>query len=292
MPEQAELADEQLGTKEKFWVSLGSDDAQWLFKYARTSGAAVRGEDWAEWLVHAIGGELGVPTAKISPAVCGGRRGILSRSVVDQAADERLVHGNSLLSGVDPAYDIAEKRENSRYTVSTVRDALRQVAAPREFGGPSAMSGFDVWAGYLVLDALVAGRDRHHENWAVIRRGADLRLAPSFDHGNALGFQETDAKLTRLNGDSSAADAWLRHGTSHYFAGKPLLTDLAFEALNLSSSVARRHWLGVLEAFTPGTLVPTLNMVPPEIMSDQARTFVLTILMRNLERLRDGYPGE
>lgn len=34
------------------------------------------------------------------------------------------------------------------------------------------MTGFDVFVGYLLLDALVAKRDRHEQDWAVLRAWA------------------------------------------------------------------------------------------------------------------------
>lgn len=46
--------EESMGTKEKFWVH-DPDGHKWLFKYARVRDDVVRGEDWAEWVVHHLG---------------------------------------------------------------------------------------------------------------------------------------------------------------------------------------------------------------------------------------------
>ena len=43
---------EDMGSKDKFWFF--HDDKKWLFKYAWGAGRSVRGEDWAECLVHVI----------------------------------------------------------------------------------------------------------------------------------------------------------------------------------------------------------------------------------------------
>ena len=37
-------------------------------------------------------------------------------------------------------------------------------------------SGVEVFAGYLLLDALIGNTDRHHENWAVMVPRAELKL--------------------------------------------------------------------------------------------------------------------
>lgn len=205
-----EFADEPLGTKQKFWVENPDDDRLWLLKLARVTEAGTLGEDWAEWLVHHLGELLGVPTARVLPAMFDGRRGVLCRSVLNSLEIERLVHGNSLLAEVDEEYDPALKRENSRYTVSAVKTALAGVVAPADFTGLPAMDGFDVWAGYLVLDAWVAGRDRHHENWAVLSSQDRRALAPSYDHGNALGFQERPEHLLALNESAEMRSTWLQ----------------------------------------------------------------------------------
>ena len=62
------------------------------------------------------------------------------------------------------------------------------------------LSAWDVFAGYLVLDASSATRDRHEENWAVIHSGGISRsLSPTFDHASSLGFLLDDmAKEERL----------------------------------------------------------------------------------------------
>lgn len=288
---ESEVADEPLGTKQKFWVENPEDDRPWLFKFARERDGDVRGEDWAEWVVHHISGLAGVPTAEIRPATCGGHRGIVSRSVVSAVNTERLVHGNSLLVEVDPGYEPDRMRSNPRYTVASVRSALSGVRPPIEFTAQESLDGFDVWTGYLVMDALVAARDRHHENWGIVSSKADRRLAPSYDHGNALGFQENDSHRLRLLADSAARDAWLRKGRSHHFAGKPSLVELAHEALLLASSAARCYWSEQLQSLSSADVTSIVECVPLEIMSDPARRFAVDIVSVNRERLLRDYPG-
>lgn len=248
-----ERADEPMGTKEKFWVQLPDDDRLWLFKLARERDGSVRGEDWAEWVVHHLATLFGVPSAAVRPALWGEHRGIVSRAM-HHGPDEQLVHGNSVLFGHDPGYDKQAKRENPGYTPAVVRSALTGVLGPASESVPAGLTGYDVWAGYLVLDAWIAGRDRHHENWALIRTGAERRLAPSFDHGNALGFAE-----------------------------------LALGALSLATPMASQHWIACLEAVDGQAVRGIADAVPQNVMSGVTRTFVIRLLEANRRRVLDGY---
>lgn len=285
---EADVEDEPLGTKEKFWVENPEDDTLWLFKYAREIDGRVLGEDWAEWLVHQIAVRLGLPTAEIRPAECENRRGIVSRTVVPPTG--RLVHGNSLLAESVPGYEPDRRRENSAYTVNSVFEALRGAGTPPSFPGPQTMTAFDVWAGYLLLDALVAGRDRHHENWGIINDSGTRYIAPSFDHGNALGFQELDGKRQRCLQSPAQMRGWAERGRSHHFAGRPALVVLAAQALALSSETARGYWRVALEGVTGKILADIVAIVPSGIMSDVTRSFVVELLLVNRKRLLDDYP--
>lgn len=284
--------DEPMGSKEKWWVDLPWAKRRWLLKLSRLDerDGTVSGEDWAEWTVHHLGGLLGVPTAVIVPALLVDRRAIVSESVLrDQL--EYLDHGNSVLSAKFPEYDQSVQGENPGYTPSAVRDALIDVSPPTEMVWPPNFTAFDVWAGYLVMDAWVAGRDRHHENWATILRGDERRLAPSFDHGNALGFQERDDRRSRMLADDSHFTRWVERGTSKHFVGQPGLVDLAIEALGLASPGAKAYWLDQLTAVDLVVVKSILAKPPSRIMSDVTRTFVLKMLATNRRRLLDGYTG-
>lgn len=281
--------DEPMGTKDKFWIERKS--GRWLIKLCRIVDGRTLGEDWAEWLVHRVATLVGIPTAVTEPALvqmgAEVRRGIASKDIRDERS-LRLVHGNELLAEADPEYEPGARRENRRYTVAAVRHALSRVAAPA--GLPDAVGdAFDAWAGYLALDALVAGRDRHHENWAVVRTARAVRLVPSFDHGNALGFQEQEEAVARMGADPAALDRWARRGRSHHFAGRPELVGLADEALALASRDARDYWRGRLATLDLPDVAALVAAVPKEIVSDARGRFITSLLDINRRRLTDGH---
>lgn len=277
---------EPLGTKEKFWVT-GPDGHEYLFKFARTDsdGTNVRGEDWAEWAVHQLAELIGVPTAVIVSGTYGGRRGILSRAVWGQER-ERLIHGNELLARADATYDAAEPRQNPGYTIEAVRAALADVSAPLSCQ-PPVITGFDAWAGYLMLDAWVAGRDRHHENWAAVNREGVLILAPSFDHGNALGFQVPKDRVAVLAADDVALTHWAQRGTSVHFAGRPSLVDLARRALDRAGAGVQDFWRTRLAETRANDIAAIFEQIPDALMSDTGRTFRVRLLEFNKERIVD-----
>jgi hypothetical protein len=251
----------------------------------------VRGEDWAEWVVQHLARELGVPHAEVLPITFNGRRGITSKSVLRVDTAQRLVHGNELLSEADELYDATMERENPRYTVTAVHYALRSVLQPISFSGPEDLDGFDCWAGFLILDAWVAGRDRHHENWAIISERERRTLSPSYDHGNALGFQESDSNRQRCVDDPQRLEVWANKGRSHHFAGKPVLVDLAHEALRFASQSARAYWSTQLSNIHWAQVDEVINAVPRSLMSDAAANFAKALLRVNRRRLLDAYPA-
>lgn len=279
------LADEPLGTKDKFWVEDPSG-VQWLFKFARDRGGVVRGEDWAEWCVFVVASFLEIPVAHILPATCKGKRGSLSRKILSDNA--KLVHGNELLQRSDSGYDGNTARQNPGYSVVSIKRALANVAPPAECQWEHTATGFDVLASYLGLDALVAGRDRHHLNWAAIEDQGSLCLAPSFDHGNALGFQEGPESLHRLISSDEAMKTWAGRGKSHHFGGKPTLVEIAKDAMGRTTAGVAEEFRNRLVAFDMEVLYEPLDSVPNEIMSVSQRMFVVKLIELNRRRLLDG----
>ena len=229
----------------------------------------------------------GRPNGSVRPVTCEGRRGVVCKSVLSQNFAERLVHGNELLREADPDYNLKISRENPGYTVEAVRSALEHVHPPRESSDLEWMSGFDVWSGYLVLDAWVAGRDRHHENWAVIDRADGRALSPSFDHGNALGFQVSDSEAAKLVANAPRLERWAERGRSHHFAQKPTLVRLAREAISACNEHVGAYWLQRLQELPSEAIEKTIAVIPGDIMSDPSRRFVLSLLELNRRRLTD-----
>ena len=158
-------ASEPLGTKSKFWYK---DDAgrRMLFKVEERG----TGEDWAEKTASRFCEILGLPhvqydlahdTARDMPGVicanCAPRPGV-------------LILGNQLLLEIDPEYPADESRKYKvrEHAIDAVVQCLNQLSTPSAewmIGTPDGIdSALDVFVGYVILDALIANQDRHHEN--------------------------------------------------------------------------------------------------------------------------------
>ena len=153
LPEDGE---EQIGTKDKFWVCNDEGTERWLWKQARSKGGTPRGEDWAECLVHVIAQLLGLPSPCVSLATRKDERGVLIRNLLGDG--QELEHGNEVLAKHIKGYDSSTKREYPLYTVSNIRYALQEIAGPPPY---SSWTAFDVISGYLMR--LIHGGARNSE---------------------------------------------------------------------------------------------------------------------------------
>lgn len=278
--------DEQLGSKPKFWFE--QDGVSSLFKAAREN------EDWSEKVAEQCAEILGIPHAEVVLAACNGVRGTVSKSFLD--AGDRLVHGNELLLQRDPTYPIQGHYHVSEHTVETVGHALVSFAVSGHGYGncalPAGFTGEDEFVGYLMLDAWIANTDRHHQNWAVIHRGAARLLAPSFDHASSLGRAEKSEKVAaRLAGADTryTVEAYVEKARSALYRSvreaKPLGTVAAFEAFGGRRPEAAKWWLGKLADLSDDTARELLAEVPPRLISEPHRTFACAILKANRDRL-------
>lgn len=284
---------ESIGQDEKEWLVEPGPGIPWLFKpvVAHHDGF-VQGEDWAEKLVNELGRRLGVPCARIELASRRGRRGCISRTVCPKRWEMQpgRVQLAEVVAGYQPG--AANVRGRPGHSLQTIRQALAGMSAPPHADVPAGFDAFDVFAGYLVLDAWVANRDRHDENWSILRPppGDDAldALAGSYDHASSLGFNLRDPQRAQRVRNGTV-DAWARRGTAWRFEhdpvmGPPTLVELADRALRLVSSAVRAHWLERLSEASKAP--PDLVAAVPEL-SGPAATFVLSLLAVNTRRLVD-----
>jgi len=279
---------ESAGGDEKYWLH-GPDDQLWLYKPRTEHADWVQGEDWAEKIGAATASLLDVPAATVELAVRDGRRGTISLSL--RPPGWELQHGAVLLGRVLPGY-LAKSRDRTGHTLANIELALNGVGSPRGWSGPSELSGFDVLAGYLVLDALIANQDRHEENWAVLRplpgEGSTV-LTGSYDHASSLGFNLQDQKRTLLIERGLAP--WAVKARAQRFErateGKLSLVELAHEALRRCSAAGKDHWHRALIRCHAASWEGIVQQVPD--MSDPAHRFVTALLEINHGRLLDEF---
>ena len=301
--------EEMLGTKPKRWLSHPETAEGWLMKDAtfseRRNGTSYpKGDDWSERVANGIAGCLGLPAAltdlSFNNTGDGVVYGIISKSVISVAGQdatentaeqdatentaeqdaeraESLIHGNELLET-----PIAGS-SRAGYTVEAVWKALDEVEAPN--GLAENLTAWDVFVGYLVLDAIIGNTDRHEENWAVIARGGRRILAPTFDHASCLGFmlgddQRSGRLCTKDRGFTP--EAYADRARSPFY-GRPHPVDIARQAIAMSESRTGEMWID--RCADTDRLIEPIRLIPRHRMSSPARRFAERVLRHNCRRL-------
>jgi hypothetical protein len=281
---------ETSGDEPKYWLQEPCADLRWLVKTVTIKEGLVHGEDWAEKVVAHLGGMLNVPCARVELAEMHGQSGCISADLRPLSYD--LQHGQVLLEECGaPGYVHGKGRDHPGHTVENIRASLANALPPPGCELPFDGTAYDVFAGYLLMDAWVANRDRHDNNWAVLRpalvSGGRLRLSGSYDHASSLGFNLTDEKRMQLV-DQDRVALWCEKGTAWRFGYDrgTTLVELAARALPLASPAAQSYWLERLHQVPPDEVRNVLARVPR--MSDPARTFAEMVLDVNRRRVLDG----
>jgi hypothetical protein len=274
------------------------DNGLWLYKPTRTNkiNGHLQGEDWAEKAVEQLAMRLGVPVAQVEVTYTrrGDRHvqyGVVSR---DLAPDPLDLQGGQNLLGEVQGYRYRDERgappkNRVGHTVGNIQRLFAEfgVAPPVGFE-PASFTAFDVFAGFLMLDAWVGNQDRHEENWAVlVTPSGALSLAPSFDHGASLGSIRLEQHHVDMTADPAALEAFALGGCAKRMENghKVQLVTVAADALQRASPTAREYWLDRLSGMTPETCATVLDGVPR--LSDASRNFCLELLEVNRRRLLD-----
>lgn len=279
----------------KRWLAPDADAPRhqhWLWKSRQNTGDGTETAltDCAEVIVSRLAGVLDIPAADCRFAVCDGELGVISRNVTPEGFS--LYPGTTYLPEIEgyerhPLDATRERggrmRRDRGYTLDAVEQVLASVGPPPGF---EFISAFGVFAGYLVLDALVGNTDRHPGNWALLESDADGRrfLAPTYDHGSALG-----AGLTDDNRRTRRPEVFAARGRANPFAPpKQLLVDLALDAVRRAGAT---RWLARVAALDVPAVRATLE-APDQRLSDVASTFMERVVLENRRRLCDDDSAE
>lgn len=295
---------EQAGSSRNLWLEEPDSDRQWLHKDTVVPDNGIeQGEDWSEVVSTQVAVLLGVPCAATRLCSRDGRRGSLSLSV--RPADHALWEGNVVLEqaavlGYYPHTEGRPGRDPSRpgvqrpgHTLQNVRLALETVIPPTAPEGLGGLTGYDVFAGFMVFDALIANQDRHEQNWAILApllTTAPQRVSPSYDHAGSLGYNLTDAHRQRCLTTDGGLQRWASKGAARRFehlGRPPSLVEQAASAVALCSRDGANRWRLQLGSLDLTPLRASLSRADIDGMSDLAVTFVMELLDLNLRRLRD-----
>jgi hypothetical protein len=292
--------EEQMGTKAKLWLVHGRTGQRVMLKFARQHS----GEDWSEKVASHIAAHIDVPCPRVELAFVEDHRqrlppqalnAVLCWSFLRRRPRDSLIHGNELLLKADPTYPVANTYRACEHTIEAVHDVLQGYAPPASLAlWPTMQTAFDAFIGYLMLDTLIGNTDRHHENWAVTsgrtRAGAELRLAPSYDHASSLGRELPDRKREARLGKAGRgtlaeyADKATSAFSDDTGAKKLSTLDALLRAARLRPD-AFRAWRNRLHAVPPVALEEYVNRVPGYRLSTIGKEFAQKLIEYNYYRL-------
>jgi hypothetical protein len=280
------LEQEALGSKEKFWYRAKDDEPEWLFKFPQPN----TGQHWSEKIASEVAACLDIRHAQVEFAVFQGERGSASESFAREGRN--LFHGNQILAGKVLGYDPAKAFRQSDHTLANIYTAI-----DKTFLNPETAHRTKVlFAGYLVLDALIGNTDRHHENWGILRKRVGDHwqgmLAPTFDHASSLGRELVDASEGRCR------ERLLRERRVGNYAEKApgaIFWDRAdrrgLSPLELVRRAAASHpelfqpALARLERLDRQRVLAIIDRVPADWMTPLAREFALELMCYNSKEL-------
>lgn len=283
--------DEQLGTKAKFWFKTQGDQGRpSLFKQGRVN------EDWSEKAAAECAGLLGLPHAEIELAECDGTAGTVSPSFL--AHEDELVHGNEVLLELDTTYPggpsfyhVAEHTLDRVFTSLTALGVGLPSSMPVE-SVPSDFDACDLFTGYLLLDAWIGNSDRHHQNWAIIRRPGGQFLAPTYDHASSLGRNETAerASVRLLGRDPRVTVAtYAQKCRSALYAARgdsrPMSTIDAFRSATRLRPIAAAFWVDRLRGLDGAQIDDLFGRFPANRPSHPYGHFAVALLACNRDRI-------
>ncbi|HHE3641572.1 TPA: hypothetical protein ACPDXI_001784 [Pasteurella multocida] len=290
---------EPLGTKEKQWISfLENPQEKYLLKMSRQN----TGEHWSEFIAYKLGELLGIPCAKYEILPCETEVGQTRMAVVSENLVQvgfSMIMGNEFLHKKFPdVYPMPEQTTRirlSKHTLLRIKEALSDVQIKSDWAFPRTFKAFDVFCGYLLLDALISNQDRHHENWAVLYEESSQRyfLCESYDHAASLGRELTDEKRKTLLTSKDVGQqlkTFVKRARSEVFENdtdiKPLLTlDALSLALSYQPVDTRDFWIQKLSILTEDKIQDILNTIEPEVMNNLAKEFTLKMIIENKNRI-------
>jgi hypothetical protein len=283
---------ENMGTKEKFWY----DGKNTLFKQS-TAGT---GEHWGEKAACELCALLEIPHAHYDIAVFNGNIGVTTDNIVPKGS--RLVLGNELLAQVHANYPTNTKYRVTAHNLRRIHALMVHAEPAWQLPSGNKLAGiekaFELFIGYLMLDALIANQDRHHENWGVISMpNGTIYLAPTFDHAACLGQNEIDKnRHARLNSKDKGyhISYYIEKAKTPIYGNKPktgekykpLSTLEAFRKAAQLSPRAGQIWINKLRQTSGHECRQILEQLPPVAgVTDVAVEFAAQMLELNRKRL-------
>lgn len=257
-----------------------------LFKAATSPRVPIPNvrNDWVEKVVYEISKLLDLPTARYEFALAWNEErhsfvpGSLSVNCLLPGAES--IPGGDLLANTLPNYEAGYPLS---YSVENVLKALAQneVECPQNWVGIAGIDrATDLFVGYLALDAVCGGVDRHPNNWEVMVVDGRLDLVPSFDHGSSLGGNLSESTRATIAASGFAPNLMKSAFWNNTERVDPIQ---AFEiAVRLYPQIV---WQQRLKAITPTQIKDIFDRIPEGRITAAAAKFAIDLLDFNRQAL-------
>jgi hypothetical protein len=257
-----------------------------LFKAATSPRVPIPNvrNDWVEKVVYEISKLLDLPTARYEFALAWNEErqsfvpGSLSVNCLPSGAES--IAGGDLLANTLTNYEAGYPLS---YSVENVLKALAQneVGCPQNWVGIAGIDrATDLFVGYLALDAVCGGVDRHPNNWEVMVVDGRLDLVPSFDHGSSLGGNLSESTRATIAASGFAPNLMKSAFWNNTERIDPIQ---AFEiAVRLYPQIV---WQERLKAITTTQIQDIFDRIPEGRITAAAAKFALDLLESNRQAL-------
>lgn len=158
-----------------------------MFKESKTG----LGELWAEKIASELGKMLHLNMMNVYFAKSNRTIGVIMENFVPNG--HTLIEGADLLTKAIPSFNV---NSLEYYSIENIMNEIEAFKMEQNF--------IDL----CIFDALIAGTDRHCENWGIIDSGTDYYFAPIYDNGSSLGFNLHQKKLELYERDLQAFKAF------------------------------------------------------------------------------------
>lgn len=204
--------------------------------------------------------------------------------------------GNELLAKIINDYEEGKRYKVRQHTVRSVMAvaSAKAIGFPLGWVAPSAIrDAASLFAGYLMVDALISNQDRHHENWGLVFvPDQGVFFAPTFDHASSLGRNETDRvriEMLATCDKGRSVEAYVQRAVSALYvspaSSRPLGTLEAFAEAAKIRPDAASYWMGRLANIHLEEFRAILAEVPDTEISAPARDFACRMLEVNMQRI-------
>ena len=269
-------------------------------------------EFWMEIIASAVGKDLGFNTLEYTPAVMDNIGGCLSKSMTQKATEE-LIHGQQYLIRILPEFEL---KKGTDHTFQLIEEFFKS--------DDRVVHLMDQFIEMLIFDAIVGNRDRHQQNWAIIREIKVMKerisfsqflkrkeapkffdivanFSPLFDNGNCLAYNIVEDDISNLLESEDKLDKYLfgAKAVSHvrWFGGLLPHIELLIQIEKNYPAVVKNVIKSVAEKYNAGRIADIVNTIDNDIifanpiynLSEMRKKLVIKLLQIRIEKLMTNF---